>query len=75
MDIEAERKRIKEILACPGARMNPSMADHLANDTMITASVAIGVLAFSTHVNGTLPTDPVARALILACRELRSQGR
>jgi hypothetical protein len=75
-NIEAERNRIREILACPGAGMNPD-ADILAYDSNVSASVAIGVLVNSveTASGGTLPSNPTARALILACRRLRAQGR
>jgi hypothetical protein len=60
-DIEAERNRIREILACPGAGMNPKLADYLAYDSKVTASVAIGVLAHTIETaSGTLPTDPAA---------------
>ena len=48
-NIEAERRRIREILACPGAKMNPKLADALAYDSSVTASVAIGVLAHTTE--------------------------
>jgi hypothetical protein len=82
-NIEAERRRIREILACPGAKMNPKLADALAYDSSVTSSVAVNVLAQSLKKAlatlpggvGTLPTDPVARELVLACRWLRAQGR
>jgi hypothetical protein len=71
-DIGAERNRIREILACPGAGMNPKLADCLAYNSSVTSSVAIGVLAHSVETAGTLPTDPTARGLILACRRFRA---
>jgi hypothetical protein len=71
-DIEAERNRIREILACPGAGMNPKLADYLAYDSNVSASVAVGVLAHSLKMGGTLPTDPTAREIILAARRLRA---
>jgi hypothetical protein len=40
-----EKNRIRQILACPGARMNPELADTLAYNSSVSASVAIGVLA------------------------------
>jgi hypothetical protein len=60
-DIGAERSRIREILACPGARMNPKLADALAYDSNVTASVAAGVLLHATErVPGTPRLNPVA---------------
>jgi hypothetical protein len=78
-NIEAERRRIRGILA-PGAKMNPKLADALAYDSSVTSSVAVNVLAQSLKKAlatlpggvGTLPTDPVARELVLACRWLRA---
>jgi hypothetical protein len=60
-NIEGERNRIWEILACPGARMNPKLAECLAYDSNVTASVAIGVLAHTLEtVAGTPRRNPVA---------------
>ena len=60
-NIEAERSRIREILACPGARMNPKLADCLAYNSSVSASVVKGVLAHTLETaSGTLPMNPVA---------------
>jgi hypothetical protein len=36
---------LSQILNCPGARMNPELAETLAYNSTVSASVAIGVLA------------------------------
>jgi hypothetical protein len=72
-DIEAERTRIREILASPGAQMNPKLADYLAYDSNLTASVAIGILEHAKTAR-TLPTNPLARELILAARHHRANS-
>ena len=68
-DIEAERTRIREILASPGAQMNPNLAEYLAYDSNLTASVAIGILE-----SGPFRRNPLARELILAARHHRANS-
>jgi hypothetical protein len=51
-----ERNRIWQILGCPGARLNPSLAETLAYNSSVSASVAVNVLAHD--MNKALATLP-----------------
>jgi hypothetical protein len=57
-NIEAERARIREIMASHAAKMNPKLADVLAYDSKVSASVAVSALANSVEPSGRMPTNP-----------------
>ena len=56
-----EQNRVWQILGCSGARLNPELAETLAFNSTVSASVACGVL------ENTVPKD-------VAHRRLRARG-
>jgi hypothetical protein len=51
-----ERNRVWQILGCPGARLNPALAETLAYNSRLSASVAMNVL--TQDMNKALATSP-----------------
>jgi hypothetical protein len=70
-----EQNRVWQILACPGARMNPELAETLAYNSTVSASVAIGVLAHTIEARrGPLPSVTQSVPLVTRGASLNSLG-